>query len=117
MISLNERTMACIDLCTRCSQTCLGEAMNHCLEVGGDHLSPPHFRAMIACSEMCRAAAAIMLTGAGHHHAVCAACAEICEDCARSCDGLEGMEECAAQCRECAAACRSMADEAPAATR
>ncbi|WP_429912175.1 four-helix bundle copper-binding protein [Glycocaulis sp.] len=109
MITLSDDVKDCIAICTRCAQTCLGEAMTHCLEKGGDHVAPAHFRHMIACAEMCRAAAAIMLTGAGHHASVCRVCAEICEACARDCEQLEGMEDCAATCRECAESCREMA--------
>lgn len=109
MISLSEHIKDCIAICTRCSQTCLGEAMTHCLEQGGDHVAPSHFRTMIACAEMCRASAAIMLTGADLHASVCRVCAEICEACARECEQLAGMEECVSVCRDCAESCRQMA--------
>ncbi len=42
----------CIDECLRCYQTCFGMAMNHCLESGGEHVEPKHFRIMMACAEI-----------------------------------------------------------------
>ena len=30
---------ACVEACNQCYQMCLHEAMNHCLETGGDHRS------------------------------------------------------------------------------
>jgi hypothetical protein len=100
---------ACIEECLRCYSVCLGEAMNHCLEAGGKHVEPEHFRTMMACAEMCRTSAHFMLIGTPHHKHTCAECAEICGECARSCEALDGMEACAAQCRRCAESCRRMA--------
>jgi hypothetical protein len=100
---------ACIDECLRCYSTCLGATMNHCLEAGGRHLEPGHFRLMMACAEICRTSAHFMLLGTPHHKHTCAECAEICAECAKSCEALDGMEDCAAQCRRCAESCRKMA--------
>lgn len=100
---------SCIEECLRCYQTCIGMAMSHCLEQGGRHVEPMHFRLMISCAEMCRASAHIMLTGTDAHRASCAACAEICAACAESCATLHGMEDCVAACRACADSCRKMA--------
>jgi hypothetical protein len=105
----NAEMQACIDECLRCYQTCLGMAMSHCLEQGGRHVEPAHFRLMIACAEICRTSAHIMLTGTNAHRASCSACAEICADCAESCQSLDGMEACVAACRSCAESCRKMA--------
>lgn len=99
----------CIDECLQCYQSCLGMAMSHCLEVGGAHVDPAHFRLMMACSESCRTAAHFMLIGVPHHQHVCADCASICRQCADSCDALDGMDECAAMCRRCADACERVA--------
>ena len=45
---MNTKTMqSCIDACTKCYQTCLQTAMNHCLETGGKHVEPSHFRLMV----------------------------------------------------------------------
>jgi hypothetical protein len=106
---LTREMQACIDECLRCYAVCLGTAMGHCLETGGEHVAPPHFRLMMACAEICRTAAHFMLIGSRHHKHVCAECAEICEECARDCERLDGMEECVAACRRCAESCRKMA--------
>ena len=83
--------------------------MSHCLERGGRHAEPTHFRLMMSCVEICRASAHIMLTGSEAHRASCAACAEICNACAESCAPLDGMEACVSACRACAESCRKMA--------
>ena len=98
----------CIDECLRCYSVCLGMAMSHCLETGGEHVAPPHFRLMMACAEICRTAAHFMLIGTKHHKHTCAECAEICEECARDCERLDGMQECVEACRRCAESCRKM---------
>jgi hypothetical protein len=98
----------CIDTCTKCHQTCLHEAMNHCLEEGGEHVAPDHFRLMMNCAEMCQTSANFMLSGSALSTQVCRVCAEICDACAQSCEEIEGMEECARVCRECAESCRRM---------
>jgi hypothetical protein len=100
---------ACIDVCLSCYETCIGMAMSHCLERGGRHVEPAHFRLMVSCAEICRTSAHIMLTGSDAHTASCAACAEICTACAESCRTLDGMEDCVTACRACAESCRKMA--------
>ena len=60
---MSPKMQACIDECLRCYQTCLGMASNHCLEVGGRHVEPAHFRLMLACAETCRTSAHLMLIG------------------------------------------------------
>jgi hypothetical protein len=99
----------CIARCTACHETCLQGAARHCLEQGGAHVAPQHFRLMLACAEICRTSAAIMSIGVPQHRSVCAACAEICIACAQSCDAIDGMEACAEACRECAKSCAAMA--------
>ncbi len=99
----------CIEECLRCYQTCLGMLMNHCLEAGGKHMEPEHVRIMMACAEMCRTSAAMMMIGTAHHKHTCRECAEICEDCAKSCEAVGGMDECVTQCRACAESCGKMA--------
>lgn len=100
---------SCIDECMRCYSTCLSTAMNHCLEAGGKHVEPDHFRLMSACAEICRTSAAMMLIGSEHHKKTCAVCADICEACAKDCERIGDMDECTLACRKCAASCRSMA--------
>lgn len=99
----------CIDNCLKCYQTCLSEAMNHCLELGGKHIEKEHLTLMMACAEICRTAAHFMLIGSDHHAHICAECAEICKQCARDCRRLGDMEACVAACEACAESCRSMA--------
>lgn len=97
----------CIRECLDCHRACLEHASTTCLEQGGEHVAPEHFRLMMSCAEICRTAADLMMVRSAHHAIVCAACAEICEACAKSCDKL-GMKECAEACRRCAASCREM---------
>ena len=98
----------CIDDCLACHRTCLETAMHHCLEAGGEHTAPPHFRLMLACAEICRASAAVMMTGTELHARVCAACAEVCEACAADCARIGEMETCVDACRRCATSCQEM---------
>lgn len=100
---------ACIEECLRCDAACLGMAMNHCLTVGGKHVEPGHFKLMMACAEMCRTSAAMMMIGTRHHKQTCRECAEICDECAQSCEQVGDMEDCVRQCRACAESCRKMA--------
>jgi hypothetical protein len=109
MNHLSADMRACIDACLRCHCVCLGMAMGHCLEQGGRHVAPEHFRLMMACAEICRAAADVMLTGTPLHKRSCAACAEICDACALDCAKLDGMEACVEACQSCAESCRGMA--------
>jgi len=70
------------------------EAMNHCLEVGGKHLEPTHFRLMINCAEICQTSANFMLSGSPYHKLTCGICAQVCEACAQSCEQIGNMDEC-----------------------
>jgi hypothetical protein len=109
MHHMSSDMQACIDECLRCYQTCLSMAMNHCLEMGGEHVEKRHFTLMSACAEMCRTSAHMMLIGSEHHAATCRACAEICEACAADCERVGEMQECVDACRRCAESCRKMA--------
>ena len=106
---------SCIEACQSCSATCLQTAMHHCLETGGKHTEPDHFRLMMACVEVCRASAALMLIGSPAHRLQCDLCAKICEDCAADCERIGGMDKCVAACRACASECRRMAGHSVAA--
>lgn len=99
----------CIDDCLHCYRTCLQTAMNHCLEAGGRHTEPEHFRLMMNCADICRTAAEFMLASSSVHAPVCAACAEVCDACAQSCEQIGEMEECVQACRTCMDSCRQMA--------
>ena len=101
---------ACVEACNRAHGIALGMAMNHCLDTGGDHVAPKHFRLMADCAAMCATAADFMLRSSEFHAASCRLCAEICDACAESCEALDGMAGCVTACRECAAACRAMAN-------
>ncbi|MGY6271332.1 four-helix bundle copper-binding protein [Achromobacter denitrificans] len=105
----DEEMEECISRCLACYRSCLQTASRHCLEAGGEHVEPGHFRLMMACAEACRAAAHTMLIGVALHGRVCAACAELCRACAESCAGLDGMAGCEEACRRCAQACEKMA--------
>lgn len=100
---------SCIDNCTRCAQVCLQTAMNQCLEMGGRHVEPEHFRLMINCAEICQLSANFMLSNSRFHNRTCEVCAEICEACAMDCQSIGDMEECASTCRQCAESCKQMA--------
>lgn len=108
MSELPTDMQSCIDACLRCHSTCLGMAAGHCLEANGRHVEPAHFRLMLACAEMCRTAADMMLINTPHHKQTCRLCADICEECADSCEQIGGMEICAQECRRCAESCRRM---------
>lgn len=99
----------CIVDCLECYSLCKQEAMNHCLEAGGRHLDPEHFRLMEDCAELCRTAAELMLGSSAFHRQMCALCAEVCEACARSCEEIGGLDACARACRGCAQSCRRIA--------
>jgi len=100
---------ACIEQCLSCYRTCVSMAMNHCLQLGGEHTEKAHFTLMMACAEICRTSAHLMLIGSPEHKFTCRACAEICEHCADDCEKLGDMEDCVKACRACAESCRTMA--------
>jgi hypothetical protein len=109
MHQVSPEMQACIDTCLKCYATCLGTAMNHCLEAGGQYTQRRHFRLMMACAEICRTSAHFMLIGTPHHKHTCRECAEICAECATECERLGDMDECVRACRACAESCRKMA--------
>jgi hypothetical protein len=101
----------CIRECQTCHSVCLQMAMNHCLEMGGRHTEPAHFRLMINCAQICQTSADFMLSGSEMHAEVCGVCAEVCQACADSCRQLDGMEMCVQACERCAESCRMMAGQ------
>jgi len=106
--AMSQEVQQCIEECLLCYQSCMQEAMNHCLEKGGEHVEPRHFRLMMNCAEMCRTAAHFMLSSSELHARICGVCAEVCEACAQSCAQVGDMEECIVACRRCAESCRHM---------
>jgi hypothetical protein len=108
-MTTNNPMQSCIDTCTKCYQTCLQTAMTHCLEMGGKHVEPNHFRLMINCAQICQTSAALQLSNSDFVAKYCKLCAEVCEACAKSCAALGGMDACEKTCLECAASCHAMA--------
>lgn len=109
----NEALDPCIQACLDCYRTCQQTAATHCLELGGRHTEPNHFRLMLDCAEACRSAAALMLTNSPYHSRSCALCAEICRACEQSCREIGDMDECVSACARCAASCEAMAAPTP----
>ena len=109
MAPLDPRMQECIDNCLACYRTCLSTATGHCLKIGGAHTEPAHFSLMLACAEICRTSAHLMLLGTEQHKATCRACAEICAACAADCERVGDMQACVDACRRCAESCRAMA--------
>ncbi len=83
--------------------------MTECLESGGDHVKPQHFRLIMDCVRLCDVTADLLAHKSQFHRQMCALCADACAACASDCESLAGMEECVAACRACAQACRAMA--------
>ena len=102
-------TTTCIEACLHCYQECLGTAMTLCLETGGKHTEPKHFRLMMACAEVCRTSAHLMLINSPHAKHLCNECAEICDECAADCTKLGDMNNCVEACQRCAEGLRQMA--------
>lgn len=97
-----------IQECLDCHQVCFETATNNCLESGGRHVEPEHYRLMLNCAELCQACAHFMMSSSAFHVPMCALCADVCEACAASCEKVGHMEECVEVCRRCAASCREM---------
>lgn len=58
---LSEEMKQCVGACASCQEICLNVASNHCLEKGGEHVAPEHFRLMLDCAEICATEANFML--------------------------------------------------------
>ena len=108
MNPLSQLARECIAACLKCHGVCDGTAMTYCLEMGGEHVRPQHFRLMMDCAILCQATADLMAQKSQFHHRMCALFADVCDTCAEDCASMKGMEECVATCRACAQACRSM---------
>jgi hypothetical protein len=98
----------CIADCLNCNKICIETSMRHCLEAGGPHVQPEHFRLMVTCADICRTAADFMLAESDFLVRLCGLCADVCEACADSCRDIGGMEDCARACDRCAASCAAM---------
>ena len=108
-MDVNPEVERCIHACLGCYQSCLSTAMNHCLEMGGEHAQKAHLTLMMTCAEICRTAAHLMLIRSAQQGDLCRECAGICHQCANDCERLGGMEVCVEACRKCATACEAMA--------
>jgi hypothetical protein len=56
-MTMNSEMQTCIQACQECHNECLMHASQHCLEVGGKHVEPKHFRLMLSCAEICQTSA------------------------------------------------------------
>lgn len=106
---MDPQLAACIEACNRAHGVALAMSMNHCLEVGGEHIAPRHFRLMTDCAQICAVASDFMLRTSTFHPKVCGICADVCDACAADCERIGDMNECVAACRACAESCRAMA--------
>lgn len=96
----------CIDECTQCAAECMQAAI---APFTGPRLKPAHRRLLIACAEICRSTARLLLGSATDHVATCGACADLCTRCAELCEHDGILEECAQRCRSCAQTCLTLA--------
>jgi hypothetical protein len=85
MHHISSEIQRCIQNCLDCHRVCLQMAMNHCLELGGQHTEPKHFRLMLNCAEICQTSANFMLTGSDLHKLIAQA------DLRRLCPDLRGV--------------------------
>ena len=108
MQNLSSEMQQCIQNALDCHATCLHMLSNHCLEAGGKHVEPKHFKLMLDCAQICITSADFMLRQSDHHQHICAECAEICTACADSCEAVGDMQTCVDACRKCAASCGAM---------
>ena len=113
MNPLTVNVQSCIAACWQCRDECQSTLFNHCLQMGGTHVSAGHVKLMTDCIQICQTSADFMTRGSELHKVTCAACAEVCEACAQSCDAIGGVEmtKCADICRHCAEICRSMSSD------
>jgi hypothetical protein len=91
-MELSKEMQTCIDACLSCYTRC-EEALNHCLQQGGQHADPQMIRTLTDCAEMS------------------AMVARMCDMCADACMRMPDdamMMRCADSCTECAQACRAM---------
>lgn len=79
MHQLPSELRRCIEDCQNCHRVCLSTASVHCLEVGGQHVSPKQFRLMLDCAEICETSTNFMLRNSQRHASVCRVCAKFAE--------------------------------------
>ena len=66
MHQIDPAMKACMDACHDCHVTCLHMAMNHCLEMGGQHAAPEHMKIMADCAQICAVAIDFMARKSAH---------------------------------------------------
>src|SRR5688500_15829481 len=72
MHPMDQDMRRCVEACLACHRVCVTTASQHCLDVGGPHVEPRHFRLMLACAEICRTTAYFMELGTEFHKRTCA---------------------------------------------
>jgi hypothetical protein len=100
----------CLANCLACEQACRA-TVQHCLDLGGEHVASAHLKTLLDCADVCRASAALMTSGSPLSHKLCAVCAELCELCTDACKGAPQdaqMLACIEACKRCAETCRTM---------
>lgn len=104
---MNDTRKKAINACTSCHLACQETLAYHGDQTGGKQLSPQHIKRLMACIEICRTTANLLVIRAPLSDQICEICAHICEQCATSCHAIEcdGMKECYETCKNCAAAC------------
>ena len=107
--AFQQEKASCLEACMQCHRICLQTALNHCLEAGGKHVEPDHYRLMVSCAEICQTSANFQLGSSPFSAQVCGVCAQVCLACAESCKKIGGMDECVAACEQCAQTCSKMA--------
>ena len=100
---------SCLEACMQCHRICQQTALNHCLEAGGKHVEPEHYRLMLSCAEICQTSANFQLGSSPFSAQLCGVCAEVCQAFAESCKKVGAMDECVAACEHCARTCTEMA--------
>ena len=100
----------CLNNCQESMIVCL-EALNFCLEQGGEHVEKTHIKTLQSCAIACRTAVEMMALQSDFSSSFCQACAETCRACAESCENMDGemMKRCADACRESQETCEKMA--------
>lgn len=99
----------CMRKLLHCHKTCLGMAMTHCLEMGGEHARPQHLRLMLDCAQICATTGDFLARKSQFHTQIAIFCATVCDTCAQDCENIGEMEESAKACRACAESCRQAA--------
>ncbi|HOQ99325.1 MAG TPA: four-helix bundle copper-binding protein [Anaerolineae bacterium] len=102
----------CIQDCKECGAVCQ-ETISYCLQMGGRHVEPTHFKLMMDCAEICQISENYMLRDSAFSATICAVCAEVCARCADSCSQFTGdatMQNCAEVCRRCSTSCQRMVE-------